>query len=102
MKLSNWSLWDGAFDAQLDAHHASGALGTPVPRAHPVGGRRPNILRITWSNLTKTDGKRKCRACIDGSKRSAPHLRDFVQTYASCIEHLVCVYSLLLLPPRAS
>jgi hypothetical protein len=42
-------------------------LYPPVPRPHPVGGRRPNILRITWSNLMKTDGKRKCRACIDGS-----------------------------------
>jgi hypothetical protein len=25
MKLPNWSLWDGALDAQLDAHHASQA-----------------------------------------------------------------------------
>jgi hypothetical protein len=25
MKLSNWYPWDGAFDAQLDAHHASQA-----------------------------------------------------------------------------
>jgi hypothetical protein len=31
-KLSNWPEWDAAFDAQLDAHYAAGALGLPVPR----------------------------------------------------------------------
>ena len=34
----------------------------------------------------KVDGTRKARACLDGSKRSAPWLRNFAQTYASCIE----------------
>lgn len=46
----------------------------------------PNILRIQWSCCVKTDGRRKARACIDGSKRAAPWLRDTAQTYASCIE----------------
>ena len=35
--------------------------------------------------LVKADGTRKCRACADGSKRSAPWLRAFGDTYASCI-----------------
>jgi hypothetical protein len=30
-QLSNWAAWDAAFNAQLDAHHAEGAFGTPVP-----------------------------------------------------------------------
>jgi hypothetical protein len=74
-------------------HHASGALGTPVRRPQPVDScRRPNILRITWSNMMKNDGKRKCRACIDESKRSAPHLRDFVQTYMPlALSNLACM-----------
>ena len=28
-KLKNWPAWDEAFNAQLDNHHESGALGTP-------------------------------------------------------------------------
>jgi hypothetical protein len=34
----------------------------------------------------KTNGTRKARACIDGSRRAAPWLRVGVSTYASCIE----------------
>ena len=34
----------------------------------------------------KDNGTRKSRACLDGSKKSAPWLRQFAQTYASCIE----------------
>jgi hypothetical protein len=86
-KLSNWPEWDAAFDAQLDAHYAAGALGLPVPRPPANTSDGPvNILRIIWSNVVKPDGKRKCRACIDGSPRAAPWLHLFVQTYASCIE----------------
>jgi hypothetical protein len=85
-KLPNWDQWDEAFDAQLDAHRLAGAFEMPIPRPKPVDGRPSNILRIQWSNVVKADGIRKCRACIDGSKRSAPWLRDFAQTYASCIE----------------
>ena len=88
MKLPNWTKWDEAFDAQLDSHRESGALAEPIPRseARGVNGKKPNILRVHWQNVVKTDGTRKCRACMDGSKRAAPWLRQFVQTYASCIE----------------
>ena len=85
-KLSNWTEWDAAFDAQLDAQLESGTFGLPVPRPTSVNGTKPNILRIQWSNLVKPSGVRKCRACADGSKRSAPWLRQFAQTYASCIK----------------
>ena len=44
------------------------------------------VLRIHWNNVVQADGTRKCRACLDGSKRATPWLRQFVQTYASCIE----------------
>jgi hypothetical protein len=86
--LPNWDVWDLAFDAQLDAHLRDGAIGEPVPRSltNSKGGP-PNILRFQWSNCVKTDGRRKTRACLDGSKRAAPWLRDSANTYASCIEH---------------
>ena len=87
MKLSNWSAWDEGFDMQLDAHWEAGALGEPVPRPGPAAdGRHPNILRMHWTNVVKPDGRRKCQACIDSSKRAAPWLREFAKTYASCIE----------------
>jgi hypothetical protein len=86
-KLPNWSTWDEAFDAQLDAHLRDGAIGEPVPRPKTNSrGGPPNILRIHWSCCVKTDGRRKARACIDGSKRAAPWLRETAHTYASCIE----------------
>ena len=87
-RLSNWDDWDAAFDKQLDAHHEAGTFGAPVPRptSSPDGGPL-NILRIVWSNVVKTNGKRKARSCLDGSKRAAPWLRDYGTTYASCIEH---------------
>jgi len=28
--LKNWPEWDGAFDAQLDAHCKAGCIGIPV------------------------------------------------------------------------
>ena len=83
MKLANWSDWDVQFDAQLDNHSETGCIGKPVPRSATHGG---HILRMHWNNVVKADGSRKCRACLDGSKRAAPWLRQFVQTYASCIE----------------
>jgi hypothetical protein len=67
-KLSNWKQWDEAFDDQLNKHLESGAFEMPVPRPKPVDGHPANVLRIQWSNLVKTDGTRKCCACIDGSK----------------------------------
>lgn len=85
-RLPNWSDWDAAFDAQLDAHFTAGALGLPVLRPPNTSDGLPNILWIQWSNVVKPNGKRKCCACIDGSKRAAPWLHQFAQTYASCIE----------------
>ena len=40
-KLTNWPAWDEAFNAQLDNHHESGALGTPILRSttHGVNGK---------------------------------------------------------------
>jgi hypothetical protein len=103
-RLPNWPDWDAAFDAQLDAHLAAGALGLPVPRPVDTSDGPPNTLCIQWSNVVKPNGKRKCRACIDGSKRAAPWLRQFAQTYVSCIEQpcmhlffaLAAVYSLIV------
>jgi hypothetical protein len=87
-KLSNWSDWDAASDAQLDAHFEAGALGLPVPHPPATSDGPANVLRIQWSNVVKPSGKRKCRACIDGSCCAAPWLHQFAQTYASCIEQL--------------
>jgi hypothetical protein len=84
--LPNWTTWDAAFNAQLDTHCTAGLFGQPVPRPKPIDGVPPNILRIQWSNVIKPDGTRKARACLNGSKWAAPHLRQFAQTYASCIE----------------
>jgi hypothetical protein len=85
-KLSNWDAWDAAHDSQLDGHFDSTTIGKAIKRPPPVNGRPPNVLRVHWANAVKTDGTRKSRACLDGSKRAAPWLRDVAQTYASCIE----------------
>jgi hypothetical protein len=85
-KLKNWPAWDAAFDEQLDNHWDSGTVVHAIKRPAPVNGRPPNVLRVHWANAVKTDGRRKARACLDGSKSSAPWLRDVAQTYASCIE----------------
>jgi hypothetical protein len=79
--LANWEEWDTAFDMQLDQHHEAGTFLEPIPRpmVSPSGGV-PQILRIVWSNLVKPDGRRTCRACLDGSKRSAPQLRNYGRT----------------------
>jgi len=84
-QLPNWPLWDDAFDSQLDGHHKDKTFGLPVPRPVPKPGERSNVLRMHWMNVVKPGGKRKCRSCIDGSRRAAPWLREFAQTYASCI-----------------
>jgi hypothetical protein len=85
--LDNWEEWDAAFDLQLDQHYEAGTFLDPIPRPiiSPSGGK-PQILRIVWSNIVKPCGKRKCRACLDGSKRSALQLRNYGRTYASCVE----------------
>ena len=77
---------DAAFDAQLNAHCTAGLFGQTVPCPKPIDGVPPNILRIQWSNVIKPDGTHKARACLDGSKWAAPHLRQFAQTDASCIK----------------
>jgi hypothetical protein len=86
-KLANWDEWDAAFNTQLDQHHEAGTFLALIlrPMVSPSGGA-PQILRIVWSNLVKPDGRRKCQACLAGSKRSAPQLRNYGHTYASCIE----------------
>ena len=89
-RLANWDDWDAAFDKQLDAHHESGVFGEPILRSSIPEDLRRNILRIQWSNIVKVGGKRKARACLDGSKRAAPWLRKGVQTYASTID-LACM-----------
>jgi hypothetical protein len=82
LKLSNWTTWDESFDSQLDAQAKCGALGEPIPRPpHPA-----HVLRAQWVCAVKDDGQRKARICLDGSKRSAPWLRELASTYASCIE----------------
>ena len=88
-KLSTWPEWQQAFYKQLDSHFDDGTLGLPVHKSTlkpNAEGVPPQVLCFVWSNLMKTDGTRKARACADGSKRSAPWLRNFVNTYSSCIE----------------
>jgi hypothetical protein len=58
--------------AQHDAHFAAGALGLPVPRRSSTPDNPVIILCIQWLNVVKPTGKRKCRACIDGSRCAAP------------------------------
>ena len=85
-RLSNWDQWDAAFDKQLDNHLKAGTIGKAIEWPRGKQGRDINILRAQWSNFVKTDGTRKTRCCLDGSQRSAPWLREFAATYASCIE----------------
>jgi hypothetical protein len=85
-RLSNWPDWDAAHDAQLDAHYLSGAFADPVHLSTLPPEVRKQLLRIQWSNIVKPSGKRKARACIDGSKRAAPWLHHMAHTYSSCIE----------------
>jgi hypothetical protein len=87
-QLDNWPIWDAAFDKQLDSHHRDGALGPPILIADLIRlhGSRPPLLRFHWTNVVKTDGTRKARSCIDGSRKAAPWLREDINTYASCVE----------------
>ena len=88
-KLSTWPEWQQSFYKQLNSHYDDGTIGYPVLKSS-IGpndaGIPPQVLRIVWSNFIKTDGTRKVRACADGSKRAAPWLRGFINTYSSCIE----------------
>jgi hypothetical protein len=86
-RLSNWLEWDAAHNAQLDGHFDSTTIGKAVKRPpRSANGRPANVLHLHWASTVKTDGVRKARACLNGSKRAAPWLRDMAQTYASCIE----------------
>lgn len=86
-RLSNWNIWDAAHDAQLSDHFDAGTLGKAIKRPpRSPTGRPANVLRLHWASQVKTDGVRKARACLNGSKQAAPWLRDLGQTYASCIE----------------
>ena len=84
MRLSNWLEWRDADDKQLDSHYEAGAIGKAVPR--PVGLLAQQVFRLIWVRLVKPTGARKSRACLNGSKKAAPWLRELVSTYASCIE----------------
>jgi hypothetical protein len=85
-KLSNWETWDACFDHEWDRHTATWLVGEPVPRPQRNSGVPVNIFRIVWNNHIKPEGTRKTRACLDGSKRAAPWLREQVNTYSSCLE----------------
>ena len=74
------------FNQQLDDHARAGVFGKPVERKGLPPEQQRQICRLQWTNVVKTSGKRKCRACVDGSSRAAPWLCQDVTTYASCIE----------------
>ena len=82
----NFQLWKEADRKQLDSHFDAGTIGHPVerPKASPM--KPSQVFRVVWARLVKANGVRKARACLDGSKRAAPWLRNMVQTYSSCIE----------------
>ena len=85
MKLQNWLEWRDADDKQLNSHFDAGTIGMAVPR--PTNSTlKSQVFRVVWARLVKATGVRKSRACLDGSKRAAPWLRQLVQTYAICIE----------------
>ena len=85
-KLSNWKDWNDCFNNEVDRHIATGLYGDPIPRPKSEPGKPPNIFRIVWNCHIKPDGTRKTRACLDGSKRAAPWLRQQVNTYSGCLE----------------
>ena len=87
MTLPNWEEWRKADHKQLDSHFESGTIGKAVPRPAKDPDHPSQVFRIVWARLVKATGVRKSRACLDGSKRAAPWLRQMVQTYSSCIEH---------------
>ena len=86
MRLSNWPEWQAADDKQLDAHFDAGTVGEAVPRPREDPMKPSQVFRLVWNRLVKPTGVRKSRACLDGSKRAAPWLRQMVQTYSSCVE----------------
>ena len=72
----------------MDSHYDDGCLGDPIKKSDIKLGseEKLNLLRFQWSYAVTVDGKRKARACIDGSLKSAPWLHKVDKTYSSCIE----------------
>lgn len=44
-KLSNWSEWDGAYEARFDDHFDSDTIGKAVLCPTPVADCLPNVIR---------------------------------------------------------
>lgn len=85
--LSNWDVWKDAYNQQLDDHAKSGVFEDPIERKYLPPKQQWQICQIQWTNnVVKSSGKRKCRACVDGSPRAAPWLQQDVPTYALCIK----------------
>jgi len=80
--LPTWSLWHKNEIEQLNQMHDLGMFGDPVQL--PEGGI---LMRFHWQYRIKVNGKRRSRACCDGSPRAAPEVHSSTNTYASCLEH---------------
>ena len=84
LPIHQWLAWRDGFDEQLDDHYAKRTFGDGVPIDKPPGA---TVLRPQWAQVIKKESnRRKCRLCCDGSKRAAPEIHAFAETYASCIE----------------
>ena len=86
MRLPNWEEWRAADRKQLDSHFDAGTIGKAVPRPVPKPGEPSQVFRTVQVRVVKSNGVRKSRTCLDGSKRAAPWIRNLVQTYSNCIE----------------
>ena len=82
----NFQQWIDADRKQLDSHFDAGTIGHPIDRPKGDQMSPSQVFRVVWARLVKANGMRKARACLDGSRRAAPWLRNVVQTYSSCIE----------------
>ena len=86
MSLPNWAEWRAADHKQLDSHFDAGTIGKAVPRPTPKPGEPSQVFRTVQVRVVKSNGTRKSRTCLDGSKRAAPWIRNMVQTHSNCIE----------------
>ena len=59
LQSDDQSAQDAAFDAQLDAHHGMGAIGTHFPQPKAINGWSPGICRVQWSCI-----KQPCRRLL--------------------------------------
>ena len=94
-----WHQWQEADDLQLDTHFKAGTIGHPVPRPPKDPNVPSQTFQLHWAQLVKPSGVRKSRACLDGSKLSAPWLCMLVQTYSSCVD-LACLHAFIALMKR--